>query len=145
MKTICALYAAACCLSATHTLAEQPPPYDKGHVWMYTEIKTKDGHFNDYMKWVASDFKTMSEAQKAKGILLDYKVFVVNAPRQGEPDVILAREYPNMAVFDRSTEEDYALQTSIVGSVAAADQKQAARTTIREQVGQVLMREIKLK
>lgn len=147
MKATTLICAASLCLALTGARAQQdqPPPYDNGPVWNFTGIKTKDGHFNDYMKWLATDFKAENDGLKAKGVLLDYKIFVVDAPRQGEADVWIGREYPNMATFDRSTEDTYALMKSVTGSQVVADQKQAARGSIRELLTQVMMREIKLK
>jgi hypothetical protein len=141
------ILAAACCFAVSHAWAQddQPPPYEKGPVWGFTEIKTKDGHFDDYMKWLDTDFKAQSEGLKQKGFLLDYKIFVVDAPRQNEGNIWIAREYPNMAVFDHSVAEDDAMFKSVEGSRTVANQKQAARGSIRDLLSQVLVREVTLK
>jgi hypothetical protein len=147
MRASTFICAAALSLVLTHARAQedQPPPYDNGPVWTFTEIATKDGHFDDYMKWLDTDFKSMSEGMKAKGVLLDYKIFVVEQPRHGEGDIWIAREYPNMATFDRTPAETASMLASVRGSNVVANQKQAARGSIRELLSQVLVREIKLK
>ncbi len=142
------LLAGAFALLAAPAIAQDsPPPYDNGPVWVWTGIKTHDGHFDDYMKFLATDFKAENEALKKEGVLLDYKVFIVSDPRAEEPDVWLAREYPNMATFDRSPADDFALQKKVLGSVTISEsnQKQAARGSIRDIKDQEMMREITLK
>ena len=141
------LAAATSCFVAGPLLAQddQPPPFEKGPVWVFTEIKTKDGHFDDYMKFLDTKLKSQSEGLKAAGRLLDYKIFVVESPRQGEPDIMIGREYPNMAAFDHSTQEDFDLAHKIEGSITKADQAQAARGSIRDILGEVMMREVTLK
>ena len=101
--------------------AEDTRPYDNGPVWDVSAIKTKPGHFDDYMKFVATSWRAEQEAAKAKGWVLDYKVFSVTDPRDNEPDVILAIEYKNMAVFDVSQDENDALMKKVFGSLPASN------------------------
>jgi len=148
MKAIhLALATASFCLAASHLRAQddQPPPYEKGPVWGFTEVKTKDGHFDEYMNFLDTTFKKQTEAAKAEGRLLDYKIFIVSDPRQNEGNIWIAREYPNMAVFDHSTADDFALAQKITGSVTKAAEASAARGSIRDLLSEVLVREITLK
>lgn len=145
MKTIIATVAALVLGSAAPAFAADGPAFDSGPVWDYTMIQTKDGHFDDYMAWLATSWKTQEEALKKAGVITDYKVMLVSSPRAGEPDIVLAQQYKNMAVFDRSPAEDYALQAKIFGSLPKANAEQAARGTIRTILGDVLVREAVLK
>lgn len=119
--------------------------YENGPVWDFADIQTKDGHFDDYMHWLATSWKRQEEALKAAGVIVDYKVFLVDHPRQNEPDIVLGQEYPNMAVFDTPVAKQYALQAQIAGSIAKSNQEQAARGAIRTIMGSVLTREAILK
>ncbi|MBA2933945.1 hypothetical protein HZF05_07510 [Sphingomonas sp. CGMCC 1.13654] len=121
------------------------PAYENGTVWDFTEIKTADGHFDDYMQWLSTQWKTQEEALQKAGVIKSYKVLLVTDPREGEGDVMLAIEYPNMAVFDHSVAEQYALQKKIFGSLAQASQQQAARGAIRTIKADFMMREAILK
>ena len=121
------------------------PAFDVGPVWDYSMIQTKDGHFDDYMAWLSTSWKAQEEALKKAGVILDYKVLLVSSPRTGEPDIILAQEYKNMAAFDRSPAEDYALQAKIFGPLPKANAEQAARGAIRTVLGDMLVREAVLK
>ncbi|MGA0603129.1 hypothetical protein ACO2Q3_20650 [Caulobacter sp. KR2-114] len=143
------LVAAAIMAAATATPAlaadADGPVFDNGPVWDYSMIQTKDGHFDDYMSWLSTAWKAQEEALKKAGVILDYKVLLVASPRAGEPDIILAQEYKNMAVFDRTPAEEYALQAKISGGLPKANAEQAARGAIRTILGDMLVREAVLK
>ena len=146
MKTVLLGLAACAVLSAPAFAAEdEAPVYENGPVWDMAQIQTKDGHFDDYMKWVSSEWKAQEEALKKAGVIVSYKVYLVANPRQGEPDVILAQEYRNMATFDRSVADEFALNKRIYGSVAKSNQQESDRGAIRTVQGSILMREAVLK
>jgi hypothetical protein len=133
-------------LFAAPALAQsEAPSYSKGSVWDFGQIKTVDGHFDDYMKWLAGPWQEQQEALKKAGHIVSYKVLLVADPRKDEPDIILATEYANMAAFDRSTTEEYKMGEKIWGSLSKASQEQAARGAIRTVLGTMLVREAVLK
>jgi hypothetical protein len=141
MKLLIAAFAVSAAL-VTPALAQD---YSNGPVWDFADIQTKDGHFDDYMHWLATDWKHQEEALKKAGVIVDYKVFLVDHPRQNEPDIVLGQEYPNMATFDTPVAKQYALTAQIAGSIAKSNQGQAARGAIRTIMGSVLTREAILK
>jgi hypothetical protein len=124
---------------------ENAPAFENGVVLNVAGIQTKDGHFDDYMHWLATDWRRQEEAMKKAGVILDYHVWVVQNARAGEPDIFLTQTYKNMAVFDASQAQQYALQAKIAGSIASSNQQQAARGAIRTIMGDMNMREAVLK
>src|SRR5436305_9586006 len=108
-------------------------------------IQTTYGHQVDYMRWLATDWKRQEEALKKAGVILDYHVYLVSNQRAGEPDIFLTQTYKNMAVFDASQAQQYALQAKIAGSIAKSDQSQASRGSMRTVMGDMMMREAVLK
>lgn len=146
MKYLRALIvASAALLGLPAVAAGEGPSFENGPVWDFTMIQTKDGHFDDYMHWLSTEWKRQEEALKKAGVIVDYKVYLVSNPRQGEADVVLAQEFKNMAAFDTPIAQQYALQAKIAGSLAKANQQQAARGTIRTIQSDVLTREAVLK
>jgi len=144
MKILAAL-ALMPALTITASWAEDARPYDQGPVWDFSMIETKGGHFDDYMKFVSTQWKAEQDAAKAKGWVLDYKVFSVMDPRENEPDIILAVEYKNAAVFDAPLDENDALMKQVFGSLPASNKAAVDRETIRTLKGDVLTRELILK
>lgn len=147
MRLALAALAASVAFSVSAAQAADPnaPSYENGPVWDYAAVKTKDGHFDDYMKWLSSEWKRQEEALKQAGVIVDYKVLVTVDPRDNDPDIFLAQEYKNMAAFDTPVAQQYALNARISGSLAKASQQQAARGTIRTLMGDVMVREAILK
>ena len=145
MRTIFAAFATLALISIPALAAAEDPVWEKGTVWDYGEIKTIDGHFDDYMKWLAGPWKEQQEAMKKAGMIKSYKVLLVADPRKDEPDIILATEYANMAAFDISTKQEYAMGEKIWGSLSKASQEQAARGAIRTVMGDKVVREAILK
>ena len=121
------------------------PSYENGSVWDFTQVQTKDGHQDDYLRWLATDWKRQEEALKKAGVILSYHVYMVQNPRQGEPDIVLAQEFKNMAAFDTPVAQQYALQAKIAGSIAKSNEAQAARGSIRTIMGDVMVREAVLR
>src|ERR1051325_3711240 len=83
------------------------PPFENGAVVDVTSIQTKDGHFNDYMHWLSTDWKHQEEALKKAGVVTDFHVWLVQNRRAGEPDIFLTQTYKNMAVLDASQAQQY--------------------------------------
>jgi hypothetical protein len=146
MKYSLAALAASLAFAVAPAIAQDDgPAFENGIVWDMASIQTKDGHFNDYMHWLATDWKRQEEALKKAGVILEYHVYLVQNQRVGEPDILLAQAYKNMAVFDASQAQQYALQAKIAGSIAKSDQQQAARGSIRAIMGDMMVREAVLK
>lgn len=146
MKTLFAALAVSAAFLATSAYAAGGPPYaENGPVWDFAQIKTKDGHFDEYMKWLDTAWKQQEETLKKAGYIMDYKVYVVTDPRSGEPDLLLATEYKNMAAMDTPVAEMYAFAAKHFGSADQADKEQSARGSIRTVMGDMLIREAVLR
>ena len=145
MKRVIAALAAAFALIALPAIAASDRGYDNGPVWDVGSIQTKDGHFDDYMKFVTTTWKSQQEALKKAGYILDYKVYVVTDPRDNEPDIFLATKFKNMAAFDTSIDEMDAFMAKHFGSQEKSNKEQADRGAIRTVRGDMLMRDLILK
>jgi hypothetical protein len=147
MKYSLAALAASVAFAIAPAIAadENAPAFENGVVLNVASVQTKDGHFDDYMHWLATDWRRQEEALKKAGVILDYHVWLVQNQRAGEPDIFLTQTYKNMAVFDASQAQQYALQAKIAGSIAQSNQQQAARGSIRTLMGDMMMREAVLK
>jgi hypothetical protein len=149
MKTIlrAAALAATLGLASVGTAQAQTAErtYEPGSIWTVGYIETKPGMFNDYMAYLNGPWKTIQETRKKAGDVLSYKILSVNAPRDGEANLMLLVEYKNMAVFDREAAEIDRQTAQVFGSTVKAAQLAAAREAIRTGRGGLLTRELKLK
>jgi len=119
--------------------------WNDGPVVNAAYIRTVDGHFDDYMAWLATTWKKQEEASKKAGLIISYRVLVVEARGPNDPDIILVNEFKNWAALDNLGSKLDAVSTQIEGSVQKADQAQADRGKIRTVIGSRTMQEAMLK
>src|ERR1700722_12994930 len=75
MKLLFASLAAAALFAAAPAFAaDEGPAFETGPVWDFSQVQTKDGHFDDYMAWLDTGWKAQEEALKKAGVIIDYKV-----------------------------------------------------------------------
>jgi hypothetical protein len=142
-------FCVAAALPALAALSSQAyadgPNWDDGPVVNVSYIRTVDGHFNDYMKWLATTFKQEQEAAKKAGLILSYRVLVVEARTPNDPDVMLVTEFKNWAALDHLGSRFDSVLSKVEGSVAKADQSEVDRAKIRTVLGSRTMQEALLK
>jgi len=98
-------------------------------------IRTVDGHFDDYMHWLATTYKKQQDAAKAAGLITNWRVLVVEARSPQDPDIILVTEYKNWAALDHLGSKLDEVSTKIEGSVDAANKSEVDRAKIRTVLG----------
>ena len=108
-------------------------------------IRTIDGHFDDYMHWLATTYKKEQEAAKAAGLITNWRVLVVEARTPQDPDIILVTEYKNWAALDHLGGKLDQVSTKVEGSVGAADKSEVDRAKIRTVLGSRTSQEAILK
>jgi hypothetical protein len=86
---------------AATALADDGRVYKDGPVVDVSYIRTKPGRFDDYMKFLATTYRTLMEANKTAGLILDYSIYSTMPRSPKDPDVVLTIVYPNMAALDR--------------------------------------------
>ncbi len=119
--------------------------YNDGPVINVASIRTVDGHFDDYMHWLATTYKKQQEAAKKAGIITAYRVIVVEARGPNDPDILLVTELKNWAALDGLGGKLDALSAQIQGSVEKAAQSQVERAQIRTILGSRTAQEALLK
>ena len=130
--------------SVTPAMAQESN-YKPGTVWEAGRIDVLPGQFENYMDFLAGQWKKVQELGKAEGIIVDYHVLSTNNPRAGEPDLILIVEYKDY----QSTAQQEAFSKKINAMLAQDDRKASAasgeRGKMREQLGSTQYQELILK
>jgi hypothetical protein len=119
--------------------------WNDGPVINVAAIRTVDGHFDDYMQWLATTWKQQEEAAKKAGLILSYDVLVVEARTAQDPDIYLVVRYKNWAALDNVGSKFDAISAQIEGSVDKANQSEVARGKIRTILGSQTMQVAELK
>jgi hypothetical protein len=119
--------------------------WNDGPVVNVAAIRTVDGHFDEYMHWLATTYKSQQEAAKAAGLITSYRVMVVEARTAQEPDIYLVTEYKNWAALDHLGGKFDKVSAQVEGSVEKAAQSEADRAKIRTVLGSRTQQEALLK
>jgi hypothetical protein len=133
-------------LTALATIAQADGrDWNDGPVVNVAAIRTVDGHFDEYMHWLATTYKRQQETAKAAGLITSYRVMVVEARTAQDPDIYLVTEYKNWAALDRLGGKFDQVSTQVEGSVDKAAQSQVDRAKIRTVLGSRTQQEALLK
>lgn len=141
-----AAYAALTVLACTSVGAyADDHSYTEGVVVNVARIRTVDGKFDDYMKWLGTSWKAQQEAAKKAGYLLSYEVISVEPRTPDDPDLLLVTRYKNWAALDGATEKADMVTKQIGSTVAAESKAQTERASIRRVLGSSTMQVLDLK
>lgn len=113
----------------------QDHPFTEGAVINVEAIRTEHGRFDEYLKFLATEWKATQEAAKKAGYITDYKVITVEPRGENDPDIYLVVYYKNWAALDGATAKRDAIAKQVDGSVSAADEAGISRGKIRRVLG----------
>jgi hypothetical protein len=131
--------------SASITAYADDHAYTEGPVVNVANIRTVDGKFDDYLKWLDTTWKREQEAGKKAGFIVSYEVLTVEARGPDDPDVILRITYKNWAALDGFLAKADAVAKEVEGSVSAANKSESDRGVIRRVLGSSTMQILQLK
>jgi hypothetical protein len=132
---ICATAALLALTTLTSTVYADGRDWNDGPVINVASVRTAYGHFDDYMHYLATTYKKEQEAQKAAGLILSYRVILVEPRGPQDPDILLITEYKNWAALDHLGGKIDAITAKVEGSVDKGNQGAAERDKIRTILG----------
>jgi hypothetical protein len=134
-RCLCAIAALPALATVTPSAWADGRDWTDGPVVNSAYIRTVDGHFDDYMHWLATTYKKQQEAAKAAGIITSWRVLIVEARTPQDPDVILVTEFKNWAALDHLNGKLEQVSAKVEGSVEAANKSELDRAKIRTVLG----------
>ena len=147
MKRI--LLLASCAMIVATVFAQED--YTEGYVREVNFFRTKQDHFDDYMKYLRANFLPQQEEAKKEGLIVDFKVMLKTPANPSDWDVAIVTIYKSFgAALDYNQEDDNKMK-AIAGKFfkTADEQKQremtAKRFEYRDYLGTNYLREINLR
>jgi len=119
--------------------------YTEGSVFEMAFIRTLQGGYDAYMKFLETEWKPVNEAAKKEGLILSYDIGVTQAANKDDWDIVLVIEYKNMAALDGLEQKLRNVSEKIAGTNAKQEERSKDRNKIREVLGTKLVRQIKFK
>jgi hypothetical protein len=144
-RRLCAIGALPALAILTTSAWADGRDFNDGPVVNSSYIRTVDGHFDEYMHWLATTYKKQQEAAKAAGLITSWRVLVTEARTPQDPDIILVVEYKNWAALDHLGGKLDQVSTKIEGSLEAAAKSEADRAKMRTILGSRTSQEAILK
>jgi hypothetical protein len=144
-RVLCAAGALLTLATLSTTALADGRDWNDGPVINVASIRTVDGHFDDYMHWLATTYKKQQEAAKAAGLITSYRVIVIEARTPQDPDILLVTEFKNWAALDHLGGKFDKVTAQVEGSVEKANQSEADRAKIRTVLGSRTQQEALLK
>jgi hypothetical protein len=134
-QSICATVVLVAFSTLTGPAYADGKDWNDGPVINVSSIRTVDGHFDDYMHWLATTYKKQQEAAKKAGLITTYRVIVIEARGPNDPDILLVTEFKNWAALDHLGSKFDQVSAQTEGSVEAAAKSEAERAKIRTVLG----------
>ena len=131
----------ASCFSAS----AQDANYTEGAVSQVTAIQITQGHFDEYMTYVRTEWKPSQDALKKAGIITDYTVYSTTPRTPNDPDLYLMVTYANMAALDKLDERSDPVTEKITGNRTKTNKGVSDRNAYRKILGTETIRELKVK
>jgi hypothetical protein len=145
IHVICGTAALVAASALTTPVYADGRDWNDGPVINVSSIRTVDGHFDDYMHWLATTYKKQQEAAKKAGLITSYRVIVIEPRGPNEPDILLVTEFKDWAALDHLGSKLDQVSAQIEGSVEAAAKSEVDRAKIRTVLGSRTQQEAILK
>ena len=145
IQVICGTAALVAAAALTTPVYADGRDWNDGPVINVSSIRTVDGHFDDYMHWLATTYKKQQEAAKKAGLITSYRVIVIEPRGPNEPDILLVTEFKNWAALDHLGSKLDQVSAQIEGSAEAAAKSEVDRAKIRTVLGSRTQQEAILK
>ncbi len=137
--------AAAALGGATGAARAADSSYTYGTVWEISQIQVEPGQFENYMDWLATNWKKNQEFGKAQGMVVSYHVLAVNDTRSGEPDLLLAIEYKDYYPVAERLAFQKKLEAMMATDTRKMETSSGERKVMRKVLGGMELQELKLK
>ena len=148
MKRLCLAVVMSCLAAPAASTQEH---FTEGSVWECSSYRTKQGHFDDYMKYLRQNFIPQGQESKKAGLILEQKVFLKVPENPTDPDVVICTQHASFGkALDYDAGDDAKAKEIAAKHYKTADeQKQremaANRFAFRDFLGTSYYREVSLK
>jgi hypothetical protein len=119
--------------------------FTEGGLVNVSYVRTVDGKFDEYVKYLDTTWKASQEAAKKAGYITGYKVITLEPRTENDPDIMLVTYIKNWAALDGSIAKNDEITKQVEGSIAASNQGVTDRNKIRRLIGSWTGQELFLK
>jgi hypothetical protein len=143
-KMLMAAVLAAGLAVSTPSLAQESP-YTPGTYWTVQGIFIQDGQFENYMDYIAGNYRRSQDFARRSGWITGYRIFQNVNRREGEPDLYLITEVPRLATPQEDVEREQRLNAYMQQTTRQATEGSGQRVTMRRLGSNLLLQELNLR
>lgn len=140
---IASLLAAGLALSAP--VAAQDSAYTPGTYWTVQGIFIQDGQFENYMDYIAGNYRRSQDFARRSGWITGYRILQNVNRRDDEPDLYLITEMPRLATPQEEVERQRRLNEHMQQTTRQATEGSGQRVTMRRLGSNLLLQELNLR
>jgi hypothetical protein len=137
--------AAAAALAFAAPAAAQEVSYTPGTYWEVAMVDVEDGKEQDYIDFLADQYRKSNEFAKQKGYIEGYHILSNVNRRPGEPDLYLVVEFKRFYDTAEELRQQKEYEAFMKRSERQMSAESGARGTMRTLMGSMLWRELNLK
>lgn len=142
---LAAVAAAALALSAAPAMAQADSHYSQGPLWYVTGVHVEDGQFENYMDWLAAQYKKINDFGIKEGVNLSYHILANTAKRANEPDLLLVVTSKDYLTIAQQEAYELKLNKLMAEDRRGAETAAAKRAPMRKIMDLTEYRELVLK
>ncbi|MDB5715499.1 MAG: hypothetical protein JWO15_2896 [Sphingomonadales bacterium] len=144
INALMALSLVTASIAVTPALAQRTTT-EPGNYTSVSMIKILPGQYENYMDFLAAQWKKQNEFAKSKGYLTSYHVLSAVDPRANEPDLFLVIEFKDWPTNAESKRRQDEFVTMMKMDEHQMDTASGARGPMRTQMGSMTLQEVLLK
>lgn len=123
----------------------QESSYAPGAYWEVSMVDVEDGQEENYIDFLADQWKKSQEFAKSKGYIRDYHVLANSNARKGEPDLYLIVEFDQMYDTKEQLRQQKEFEAFMKRDARQLTRESGERVTMRKLSGSMLLRELELR
>ena len=140
-KMMTAAFGAALMMTSVPAWSQELP-VKSGDYWDVAAISVDDGHFPDYVDFLASEWRKRNDFSKSKGWIKDYKILSNVNARDGEPDLYLVTVFDHMPTSAEDIQREKEMNAFMSMTTRQGAAGSAHRATYRKLKGDMLLQEL---
>ena len=144
MKSLLTAAFAVALTCATPAFA-QGSSYTPGSYWTVSDIEVLPGQSENYIDYLAGQWKRSQEFAKQKGYIQDYFVLSNVSARDGEPDLFLVTRFAEMTTRAEDTRRQTEYEAFMKSDARSLATAMGNRAVMRKQRGSMLLQELDLR
>jgi hypothetical protein len=137
--------ACAAALTCAAPAYAQSSSYTPGSYWTVSDIEVLPGQAENYIDFLAGQWKRSQEFAKGKGYIEDYFVLANVNARDGEPSLFLVTRFKEMTTRAEETRRQTEYEAFMKSDAHSLDAALGGRAVMRKQRGSMLLQELNLK